>query len=78
MSMSTAGHFITMVGVIAFYIMILDSKLEKKTTTYLHSLVARFNKRVNYSVGKLIKNILNNNSIRYYFSKNVYGIINKI
>lgn len=78
MSMSTAGHFVTMVGVIAFYIMILDSKLEKKTTIYLHSLVARFNKRTNYSVGKLIKNILNSNSIRYYFSKNVYGIIKKI
>jgi hypothetical protein len=52
--MSTAGHFVTMVGVIAFY------------------------KITNYSVGKLIKNILNSNSIRYYFSKNVYGIIKKI
>lgn len=58
-SMSTAGHFLTMLGVFAFYIMIVDSKLEKKFTTYIQSLVPRFNKRVNYYLGKLIIFYLN-------------------
>lgn len=53
-SMATAGHFVTMLGVFAFYFMLLDSKLEKKTTVYLHTLVARFNKRCNYFLGKFI------------------------
>lgn len=52
--MATAGHFVTMLGVLAFYFMILDSKAEKKFVTYLHTLVARFNKRATYYLGKLI------------------------
>jgi hypothetical protein len=52
--MSTAGHFLTMLGVLAFYFMILDSHIEKKITQYLSTLVPRFNKRVLYYVGKLI------------------------
>ena len=53
-SMSTAGHFLTMLGVVAFYFIILDSHIEKKITQYLSTLVPRFNKRVLYYVGKLI------------------------
>ena len=53
-SMSTVGHFITMIGVLAFYLMILDSHLEKKLQTYLHTLTPRFNKRCLYYLGKLI------------------------
>lgn len=57
-SMSTTGHFMTMLGMLGFYFMILDSKLEKKVTTYLMSLVARFNKRANYYLAKTINFIL--------------------
>lgn len=53
-SMATVGHFITMLGVLTFYCMIFDSKLEKKLTTLLHTLVPRFNKRGLYYLGKLI------------------------
>ncbi|MBL0271451.1 MAG: hypothetical protein IPP99_22900 [Chitinophagaceae bacterium] len=53
--MATAGHFITMLGVLSFYFMILDSKLEKKMVGYLHSLVARFNKRALYYLGKIVQ-----------------------
>lgn len=53
-SMATAGHLVTMIGVLAFYIMILDSHIEHKTATYLVSILPRFNKRVNYYLGKLI------------------------
>lgn len=53
-SMSTAGHFLTMLGVLGFYFMLLDSHLEKRMSIYLMTLVPRFNKRVNYYWGKLI------------------------
>jgi len=32
-SMSTAGHFITLMGCIFFYIMLLDSHIERKTAS---------------------------------------------
>lgn len=64
-SMATSGHFVTMTGVFFFYFMFLDSKMEKKTTTYLHSLVARFNKRANYYLGKLVHLNINSKSSSY-------------
>lgn len=63
--MSTAGHFITMLGVLAFYFMILDSKLEKKSLAYLHTLVARFNKRCTYYTGKIIHIYLMNRAYSF-------------
>jgi uncharacterized membrane protein len=52
--MATVGHFITMLGVVGFYCMLLDSKLEKKIVALLHTIVARFNKRALYYLGKLV------------------------
>lgn len=51
-SMSTVGHFITMIGVFAFYAMIFDAHYERKTAAYLHTLMPRFNKRVTYYLYK--------------------------
>ena len=67
-SMATAGHFVTMLGVLCFYVMLIDSKLEKKTTVYLYSLVARFNKRANYYLGKVISNKLSSST---FYNKNL-------
>ena len=53
-SMSTVGHFITMIGVAFFYAAILEAHFEKKITYYLFSLVPRLNKRVCYYILKLI------------------------
>ena len=53
-SMSTVGHFITMLGVVYFFFLLFESKLEKKATILLASLIARFNKRANYYLAKLI------------------------
>lgn len=64
-SVATAGHFITMLGVLAFYFMILDSKLEKKSLSYLHTLVARFNKRSTYYLGKIINIYLTNRAYSF-------------
>jgi hypothetical protein len=52
--MATVGHFITMLGVLAFYAAIMEAHLEKKITTYLFSLVPRLNKRICYYLVKLI------------------------
>lgn len=53
-SMSTVGHFLTMLGVVYFFFLLFESKLEKKATILLASLIARFNKRANYYLAKLI------------------------
>ena len=53
-SMATAGHFITMLGVCAFYILLIEAHLERKVTLFLHTLVPRFNKRVVYYIYKLL------------------------
>jgi len=52
--MATVGHMVTMVGVLGFYFMLLDSKLEKKLLASLSTLVPRFNKRALYYLGKTI------------------------
>ena len=52
--MSTVGHFITMIGVLAFYTTLLEAHLEKKLTYYLFSLVPRLNKRMCYYLLKII------------------------
>ena len=52
-SMSTAGHFITLVGVFFFYIMFLDSHIERKTAT-THTLgLPRWHKRILYYLFKI-------------------------
>ena len=52
-SMATAGHFVTMVGVCCFYLMLLDSHRVGKTST-VHTLhIPRFSKRVLYYVYKI-------------------------
>lgn len=52
--MSTVGHFITMIGVLAFYTTLFEAHLEKKITYYLFSLVPRLNKRICYYLLKII------------------------
>lgn len=53
-SMATSGHFVTMLGVLSFYFMLLDSHIEKKLSIYLHTIIPRFNKRSLYYIGKII------------------------
>jgi len=51
---STAGHFVTMIGVCAFYAVLFESHLEKKLGVYLHTIIARFNKRALYYLYKIV------------------------
>lgn len=70
-SMATAGHFVTMVGVCCFYIMLFDAHRLGKTSTTQTLSIPRFNKRVLYYIykvtqlqlhAKAFKNIPNKNS----------------
>lgn len=52
-SMSTAGHFVTLVSVFFFFLMLLDSHIERRVSV-LHSLgVPRWHKRINYYIFKI-------------------------
>lgn len=83
-SMATVGHLVTMIGVIAFYAMLFESHLEKKTTVFLYHIIARFNKRITYYLYKYLhiylfnKNISllpNSNSQNYINNtKSIYGV----
>ena len=67
-SMSTAGHFITLVGIFFFFIMLLDSHLERRLVIPLSLGIPRWNKRILYYIFK----------IRYlqYINKRVYKLPN--
>jgi hypothetical protein len=66
--MSTVGHFITMLGVMAFYTAIFEAHLEKKITYYLFSLIPRLNKRICYYI---LKNIVLQEAVK--ISNNIPG-----
>ena len=46
--MATAGHFVTLLGVIFFYSLLLESHIERKLMLLLFNLIPRFNKRKLY------------------------------
>ena len=52
-SMATAGHFVTMTGVLFFYITLYDSHKEKKLGIPLNFMIPRINKRVLYYLHKI-------------------------
>lgn len=52
-SMSTAGHFVTLVGVFFFFLMLLDSHIERKVATPLTLGIPRWNKRISYYIFKI-------------------------
>ena len=51
--MATTGHLITMVGIIFFFLMILDSHFEKKTAIYASLGLPRWHKRIQYYIFKI-------------------------
>ena len=51
--LSTIGHFLTLCSILFFFLMLLDSMLEKKIYTHNTLGVPRFNKRINYYFFKI-------------------------
>ena len=63
--MASVGHFTTMIGVIFFFFMLLDSHIERRVAIYSTLGIPRWHKRVNYYLFKiryllLVKKQLNN------------------
>ena len=75
--MATAGHFVTLLGVLFFFMMIADSHVEKKIFVTANMGLPRWHKRILYYIFKirylqfLIKNVkvIPNSTIRLFLSK---------
>lgn len=52
-SMSTAGHFITLIGIAFFFLMLIDSHMERRVATPLSLGIPRWNKRIVYYIFKI-------------------------
>ncbi len=75
-SMSTVGHFTTMIGVFCFYTTLLESSFEKKLTTYTYNLVPRFYNNSSLFFYKNINQILNINNKIFINKKKTKVYIN--
>jgi hypothetical protein len=53
-----------MLGVMAFYAMLIDSHVEKKLSAYIITIIPRFNKRAIYYLGKLVNFSINTKNYR--------------
>jgi hypothetical protein len=51
--MSTAGHFITLIGIAFFFLMMIDSHIERRIATPSSLGVPRFHKRISYYIFKI-------------------------
>ena len=52
-SMSTAGHIVTLIGITFFFLMLIDSHLERKVAVYSSFGIPRWNKRISYYIYKI-------------------------
>ena len=58
-SLSTVGHFISMIGVFCFYITLIESSFERKLNIVTYNLIPRFYNNFSIYNYKLINNISN-------------------
>ena len=61
-SMSTVGHFTTMIGVLCFYTSLMESSFEKKIATYIYNLIPRMYTNSSYLLYKNLNTIINVNN----------------
>lgn len=76
-SMSTSGHFITLIGTIFFFFMIFDSHIERKIATPSNLSIPRFNKRISYYIFKINYLSLITKKNKKIPNFNIQKIINK-
>ena len=58
--MASSGHIITLVGIVFFFLMLLDSHIEHKVVIYKHLGIPRWHKRIQYYTYKIRLLQLNN------------------
>ena len=51
--MATTGHLITMCGILFFFLMLIDSHIEKKVSIYSSIGLPRWHKRIQYYIFKI-------------------------
>jgi hypothetical protein len=51
--MASVGHLITLIGVMFFFLMLLDSHIERRVAVYSTLGIPRWHKRVNYYMFKI-------------------------
>ena len=80
-SMASTGHMIALVGAIFFFLMILDSHIEKRVVVYSTLGLPRWHKRVQYYIFKIRYlqlvnkqlNVLPNFKVRSYLTKHYFN-----
>lgn len=70
-TVSTMGHFITLIGVFAFYALIMESAMEKKLITQTYSLVPRTSSRKTYFLSKILSIHIAQQTKNYTPNRNV-------
>ena len=75
--MSTSGHFITLIGVVFFFFMFLDSHIERKLAIPSSLSIPRFNKRISYYIFKINYLSLITKKNKRIPNFNIQKIINK-
>ena len=58
--MASSGHIITLIGIVFFFLMLLDSHIEHKVVIYKHLGIPRWHKRIQYYTYKIRLLQLNN------------------
>jgi heme/copper-type cytochrome/quinol oxidase subunit 1 len=74
-SMSTTGHFITLVGIIFFFLMLLDSHIERRISTSSTLGLPRWYKRVNYYIFKIRYIQYNQNKLKNLPNMSIRNLI---
>lgn len=74
-SMSTVGHFTSMIGVFCFYITLLESSFERKLTILTHNLIPRMYNDVAFIFLKKINLNLNKKKQTHFPTKRVRNYI---
>ena len=75
--LSTIGHFLTLCSIFFFFLMILDSLLEKKIYTHNTLGIPRFNKRINYYFFKIRYNQYMFNQIQAHLNYSQVRVLPK-
>lgn len=74
-SMSTAGHLITLIGIVFFFFMLLDSHIERRVATPISLGIPRWHKRINYYIFKIRYLQLNQKKINKLPNFNIRNLI---
>jgi heme/copper-type cytochrome/quinol oxidase subunit 1 len=74
-SMASTGHLITLIGLCFFFIMILDSHIERRVSVYSTLGLPRWHKRIQYYIFKIRYLQLNNKQLNKIPNYNIRNLL---